>query len=134
MELDEHHMWKDQTWLVGFSLELPSNFWMFEGSLVGIEGHLSSWCMGSFINWLKSGRLNPTIKGSMGAARIVLETIPLDVITRIELQLTAGWVPAPAVGPDMVTIFGEGGSDSYEELDELGGDSECYELELDGEG
>lgn len=50
MELNEHHMWKDQTWLVGSSLELPSNFWMSEGSLVGIEFQPTSWCMGLFIN------------------------------------------------------------------------------------
>ena len=54
MELDEYHMWKDRTWLVGSSLALPSNFGIFEGSLVGIEDQLASWFMGLFINWLKS--------------------------------------------------------------------------------
>lgn len=33
MELDEHHMWKDQTWLVGSSPTLPLKLGMSEGSL-----------------------------------------------------------------------------------------------------
>ena len=86
MELDKHHMWKNRMWLVGSSRALPSNFGMSNGSLVDIECQLASWCMGSFINWLKSGRLNPTIKGSMGATKTVLETLPLDMTTRIELE------------------------------------------------
>ena len=123
MEVDEHHMWKDQTWLVGSSPALPSNFGMSEGSLVGIEGQPTSWCMGSFINWLKSGRLNPAIKGSMGVARMVPETVPLDVTTRVAPDPTPGWVHAPAVGADMVMICGEGGSKSDEESDEPGEES-----------
>ena len=49
---------------------------------------------------------------------MVLETIPLDVTNEIEPEPTPGWVPAPDVGPDMVMICGEGGSELDEELDE----------------
>jgi len=63
---------------------------MFEGSLGGMEGQLAFWCMGSFINWLKSSRLNPAIKGIMGVAETVPETVPLDVTTGIEPDLTLG--------------------------------------------
>ena len=48
----------------------------------------------------------------MGAAETVLETVPPDVTTKIELNPTLGWVPPSAVGPYMVTICGEGGSES----------------------
>ena len=123
MELDEHHMWKDRTWLVGSSPALPSNFEMSEGSLVNIEGQPASWCMGSFINWLKSDRLNPTIKGSKGAARMVLETVPLDVTTGIELEPTPGCLPAPAMAPNMVTICSEGGLESEEDSEGPGNES-----------
>ena len=115
MELDEDHMWKGQTWLVGSSLALPSNFGMSEGSLVGIEGQRASWCMGLFINWLKSGRLNPAIEGNMGASRTYPETVPLDVTTGIESEPTPSWVPTQGLGPDMVTICGEAGLESNEE-------------------
>jgi len=118
MEVDKHHMWKDLTWLVGSSLALLSNFGMSEGSLVGIEGQPTSWCIGSFINWLKYGRLSLTIKGRMGAAGTVPKAISLDVTIRIKLKPTLGWVPAPAVGPGMVMICGEGGSESNEESEE----------------
>jgi len=123
MELDEHHMWKERTWLVRSSPALPSNFGMSEGRLVKIEGQTTSWCMGSFVKWLKPGRLNPAIKGSMGALRMVPETVPSDVTTRIELEPTPGWVLAPAMGPNMVTICGEGGLESDEESDEPGEES-----------
>jgi len=92
---------------------------MSEGRLVGIAAQSASWCMGSFINWLKSGRLNLAIRGIMGAVRTVPETVPLDVTTGIEPEPTRGWLPAPAVGPDMVTISGEGGSHSDEQSGEL---------------
>ena len=115
MELDEHHMWKDRTWLVGPSLVLPSNFGMSKGCLVGIEGQPASWCMGSFINSLKSSRLNPAIKGSMGDSRTVPEAAPLDVATGIELKPPPVWVPALAMGLDIVTICGGGGSELDEE-------------------
>ena len=118
MELDEHHMWKEWTWLVASSPALPSNFGMYEGSLVDIEGQPISWCMGSFINWLKSSRLNPAIKGHMGVAGIVPETVSLDVTTRIEPEPTPGWVPPPDMGPSMVTICGKGGSESDEPEEE----------------
>lgn len=119
IDLDEHHTWKEQTWLVRSSLVLPSKIGMFEGIIVSIEGQPALWCMGSFINWPKSGRLNPTIKGSMGAIEIVSHTVPLNVTTDIKMEPTPGWVPTPAVGPDMVTICG-GGLELDQELDEPG--------------
>lgn len=33
----ENHKWKLIMWLVGFSLGLPSNFGIFEGSFIGIS-------------------------------------------------------------------------------------------------
>jgi len=104
MELEEHHMWNDQTWLVGSSLALPSNFRMSEGCLVCIEGQPASWCMGSFINCLKSGRLNPAIKGGMGTDEIVQETFLLDVTNGIDSKPTPGWVPALVMGLDLLMI------------------------------
>ena len=104
--------------MVGSTPELPSNFGMPEGSLVGIEGQPTSWCMELFINWLKYERLNATIKGSMGATRTVPETVLLDVTTGVEPVPTPGWVLAPAMGPNMVMICGEGGSESDEESNE----------------
>ena len=92
---------------------------MFEGSLVRIVGQPTSWCIGSFINWLKFGRLNPAMKGSKGASR----TVPLDVTTWVEPEPTPGWVIAPIVGPDMVMIYGEGGSKLDEELEGPGEES-----------
>ena len=59
----------------------------------------------------------------MVAAEMVPETVSLDVTTGIEPDPTPGWVPAPTVGPDMVTICREGGPKSNEELDELGEES-----------
>ena len=50
MELEEHHIWKDQIWLEGSSLARPSNLGMSEGSLVGIAGQLRSWRIGSLIS------------------------------------------------------------------------------------
>jgi len=104
--------------LAGTSPELPSNLGMSEGSLVGIDGQLALWCMGSLINWIKSRRLNPTMKGSNGATGIVLVTIPLDVMTGVEPEPTLTWFPTPVVDLDMMKICGEGGSESDEESDE----------------
>ena len=36
------------------------------------------------------------------------------MITRVELEPIPGWVPTLVVGPNMVTICGEGGSESDE--------------------
>ena len=63
----------------------------------------------------------------MGAARTVSETVTLDVTTGIEPKPTPGWVPTPAMGPDMVKICSEGGSESDEESDELEEESTCDE-------
>jgi len=98
MELENHDMWNDQTWLVRSSPSIPSNFGMCEGSLVSIEGKPTSWCIGLFINSLRSSRLNPAIKGSMGAVRTVHETISPHVTITIELEPTQVSVHAPAVG------------------------------------
>ena len=38
MLLDEHHRWNVIMWFWGHSLALPSNFGMFDGSLVGMGG------------------------------------------------------------------------------------------------
>lgn len=51
----------------------------------------------------------------MGPIETVPKTILLDVTTDIELEPTPGWVPTLAVGPDMMTIYGEGGSELDEE-------------------
>jgi len=51
----------------------------------------------------------------MGATRIVPGTVPLDVTIGIGLEPTPGWIPAPAVGPNMVTIYNERGLESDEE-------------------
>jgi len=123
IELHEHHMWKDRTWLVGSSPALPSNFGMSEGSLVGIVGQPASWCMGSFINWLKSGRPNPAIKGSIRDAGTIPETILPNVTTGIEPEPTPGWVPAPAVDLDMVMKCSEGSLELDEESEGPGEDS-----------
>jgi len=74
---------------------------MSEESLINIEGQPSSWCMGSFINWLRSGRLNLAIKGSMGAARMVPETVPLDVTTRGTTRLGSCTYCGSRHGEDM---------------------------------
>ena len=45
---------------------------------------------------------------------MVHEISPLDVITKVELDPTLGWVPTPVVCPNVVTICGEGDSESNE--------------------
>ena len=50
---------------------------------------------------------------------MIPNTVLLDVTTGIDPEPTLGWVPALALGPYMVTICGEGGS----ELDEPGEES-----------
>jgi hypothetical protein len=54
MLFKENHMWKFITWLAGPFLSFPSNFGIFEGSLVGILGHVGSCKMGSFVSLVKS--------------------------------------------------------------------------------
>ena len=56
--------------------------------------------MGLFISWLKVGRLNPAIKGSMGVAGMVPETVSLDGTTGIALEPPPQWGPALAVDPN----------------------------------
>lgn len=48
-------------WLMGYSPSLPSNLGISEVSLVGMEGQARSWAMGSLINFLKLGKLSPTM-------------------------------------------------------------------------
>ena len=45
-------------------------------------------------------------------------TVLLDVTTKVESEPTPGWFHALAVGPTMMTVCNEGGSDSQEESDE----------------
>ena len=49
---------------------------------------------------------------------MVPQTVPLDVTIWVEPEPTSGWVPSLVVGPDMMTAWGEGGSESNEESDE----------------
>jgi hypothetical protein len=53
MLFEENHKWKVITWLVGSSPGLPSNFRIYEGSLVGILGHVGSCKMESFVSLVK---------------------------------------------------------------------------------
>jgi len=76
-----------------------------KGSLVGIACQLALWCIGSLINYQKSGRLNPAMKCSMGAFGTVPKTIPLDVTTGVEMEPTPSWIPIPVVGPYMMMIL-----------------------------
>lgn len=91
---------------------------MSEGTLVSIAGQLASWCVGSLINWLKSRRLNPTIKHNIGAARIVPVMVLVDVTVWVEPKPTVDWFLSPTMGPNMMMVCGEGGSKSDEQLDE----------------
>jgi hypothetical protein len=63
MLFEEHHKWNIITWLVRSSLDFPSNFGIFEGSLVGILGHVGSCKMGSFVILVKSGMLRDSKYG-----------------------------------------------------------------------
>jgi hypothetical protein len=57
MMLEEDHRWKVMTWLAGSSPAFPSNLGMYEGSLVGIAGHVGSCNIGSFVSFLRLGML-----------------------------------------------------------------------------
>ena len=57
MLFEEHHKWKVITWLVRYSPGFPSNFGIYEGSLIGILVHVGSCKMGSFVSLVKSGML-----------------------------------------------------------------------------
>ena len=58
------------------------------------------------------------MKGSMGAGGIVPEAVTLDVGIKVQPKPTPSCVPAPVVGPDMVMLCGEGGSESDKESNE----------------
>jgi hypothetical protein len=79
MELEEHHRWKDMMWLEQYSLGLPSNLGILEGSLVGILGQLGSWKMGSLIKIFKSWRFIPTMKSIEGWLALSPAFIPAMV-------------------------------------------------------
>jgi hypothetical protein len=66
MLFEENHKWKVITWLVGSCPGFPSNFGIFEGSLVGILGHVGSCKMGSFVSLVKSEMLKDTKYGIGG--------------------------------------------------------------------
>jgi hypothetical protein len=57
MLFEENHRWKVMTWLAGSYPAFPSNLGMFEGSLVGIAGHVWSCNIRSFVSFLRSGML-----------------------------------------------------------------------------
>lgn len=132
MELDEHHIWKELLWLVGSSRELSSNLGMSEWSLVDIASQPTSWCIGSLINWIKYGRLNTAMEGSMGVARRVPQMVPIYVTIGVEPETTKSWFPTLAVGLGMMMVCGEGGWESNEEWDKpeekLYGNSRDYEV------
>jgi hypothetical protein len=65
-ELEEHHKWIVIIWSCGSSPLFPSNFGMFEGSLVGTGGQLGSWRMGSFINLDKYRNYSVSRNGNLG--------------------------------------------------------------------
>ena len=75
---------------------------MSEGRLVGIAGQPGSWCMGSLINWLKSGRMRPAIQGSKGESRIVSVVVPLVVFLALGPRIP----PTLGPEPDMVKVTG----------------------------
>ena len=76
-----------------------------------------------FINWLRSYRLNLSIKGTPGAIGTVPEIVPPDATIDIELEPTLFWVPTLAVGSNMMMICDEGGSESNEESEGPGEES-----------
>jgi hypothetical protein len=80
--LEEHHKWKDMTWLVGSSLDFPSNLGMFEGSFVVIFGQVGSCNMGSFVNLVRSEILSESKKGMIGASPAMLweEVVPWELV------------------------------------------------------
>ena len=113
-------MWKDQIWFEGSSLARPSNFGMSEGSFVGIAGQLASWCIGSFVNRSKLGRLRPAMKGSKGAA----EVVPMAVLLGLVPALGPGLPLALGPGPDIVKVIG-GEPEVKGEPNESEEESEC---------
>jgi hypothetical protein len=69
---EENHKWKVMTWLVRSSPDFPSNLGIFEGSLVGILGHVGSCNIGSFMSLLKSNMLREEKYGMWsGIGRLV---------------------------------------------------------------
>lgn len=58
------------------------------------------------------------MKGSIGVVGMVLVIVMLDVTTEVEPEPAPDWFPTLAVGPDMMTVCGEGGLESDEESNE----------------
>ena len=75
---------------------------MSEGRFVDISGQLASWCIGSFINRSKLGRLRPAKKGSKGAA----EVVPVVVLLVVVPTLGPGFPLVLGPGPDIVEVTG----------------------------
>jgi hypothetical protein len=75
MMFEENHKWKVITWLAGCSPDFPSNFGIFEGSLVGILGHVGSCKMGSFMSLVKSRMLRDSKYGMGGFGGGLFPTI-----------------------------------------------------------
>ena len=44
-------------------MAFPSNFGMYDGSLVGMGGQKAWWWMGSFVNLANSGKFKRAMKG-----------------------------------------------------------------------
>ena len=68
-EFEEHHSWKVVIWEFESSPSFPSKLVMSKGNLIGIGGHATLCCMGSFINFDKYGKFKVARKGSLGLTR-----------------------------------------------------------------
>ena len=75
---------------------------MSEGIFVGIWNQLELWCIGLFINWSKSERLRPAMKGSKGAAGVLSVAFPLVVF----LVGGSGFLSALCPAPDILKVSG----------------------------
>jgi hypothetical protein len=72
MLFEENHKWKVMTWLAGSSPDFPSNLGLFEGSLVGILGHVGSCNIGLFVSLLKLGMLRDAKYGIGGGGGVLV--------------------------------------------------------------
>ena len=89
--------------MVASSPRLPSNFGIYEGSFVGITGHMGSFRSGSLISWFKYGRLIPTTKGGKGVGVITLVEVQLMGVSWLVPGLPPS-VPTPILVPHMMAI------------------------------
>jgi hypothetical protein len=75
MLFEEHHKLKVMIWLVGSSPSFTSNLGMFEGSLVGMEGHVGSCNIGSLVRLVRSNMLREAKYGIWGCGGILVPSI-----------------------------------------------------------